>query len=183
MNIYCVLFNGYESLDLVGAVAFLHRLPNASLHYISTDGGEIKSSQGIISSTQKLDSLLPNSLLLVVGGQGTRALVNDTQFIDTLTKWVKQAAFCLCVCTGSALVAKTGLLNHLPATSNKRAFEWVKNVNPKVNWQAIARWVKADKFYTSSGVSAGMDMVLGFIADQFNETLAIQLANQLEYRW
>lgn len=73
---------------------------------------------------------------------------------------------CLTVCTGSALLAKTGLLNMKKATSNKKAFAWVKSVNNNVKWVEEARWVVDGKFYTSSGVSAGMDMVLGFIRDQ-----------------
>ncbi len=46
MNIYCLLFDDYETLDLMGPIEFLFRLPNIQLHYISKQGGLIKSYQG-----------------------------------------------------------------------------------------------------------------------------------------
>ena len=49
-------------------------------------------------------------MLLVVGGQGTRQLVNDEQFINQLGKWIDESEICLSVCTGSALLACTGRL-------------------------------------------------------------------------
>ncbi|MCF1622579.1 hypothetical protein [Tetragenococcus koreensis] len=70
----------------------------------------------------------------------------------------------------------------MPGT-HKRAFEWVKSVNESVLWQEKARWVVADKYYTSSGVSAGMDMALGFIADQRGKNIAEKISFEIEYSW
>lgn len=69
------------------------------------------------------------------------------------------------ICTGSALLAKTGLLNDKYATSNKRSFERVKISFDQMKWTEKARWVVDGKYYTSSGVSAGIDMALVFISD------------------
>ena len=52
-----------------------------------------------------------------------------------------------------------------------------------MKWQPVARWVKDGKFYTSSGVSAGMDMALGFIANYHSYDLAREIANHTEYHW
>ncbi|MDG2947270.1 helix-hairpin-helix domain-containing protein [Bisgaard Taxon 10/6] len=182
-RIYCLLFNDYETLDLMGPVEFLHRLPDVTLHYVSQQGGLIRSRQGFYTETKPLPDLGENSVLLIPGGQGTRTLVNDAEFILMLKTRVKQTALCLTVCTGSALLAATGELNGLRATSNKRAFEWVRSVNPNVQWQPVARWVKDGKFYTSSGVSAGMDMALGFISDYYGVEQAQLIAEQTEYHW
>ena len=90
---------------------------------------------------------------------------------------------CLAICTGSALLAKTGLMDGRRATSNKRAFDWVKSVNSKVDWLPKARWVIDGKFYTSSGVSAGIDMSLGFISDIFGTNTAEEIANSIGFVW
>ena len=63
------------------------------------------------------------------------------------------------------------------------AMEWVKSVSEKVNWIEKARWVIDGKYYTSSGVSAGMDMTLGFISDHFGRRKAEEIANLIEYIW
>ena len=67
------------------------------------------------------------------------------------------------MCTGSALLAKAGLLDGIRATTNKRAFAWARSQSDKVIWEKEARWVEDDKFFASSGVSAGMDMSLAVI--------------------
>lgn len=183
MDIYCLFFNDYETLDLMGPIEFLHRIPDAHMHYVSLSGGLIPSHQGFYTDTQKLECLSENSILLIPGGQGTRGLVHDKEFIGRLAQWADQAGYCLAVCTGSALLATTGKLNGLRATSNKKAFEWVRSVNAAVDWQPVARWVRSGTFYTSSGVSAGMDMALGFIADQYGAPLAHEIATHTEYLW
>ncbi|MBH5329347.1 DJ-1/PfpI family protein [Eikenella sp. S3360] len=182
-DIYCLLFDQYETLDLMGPVEFLFRLPQSRLHYVSRGGGMVASRQGFAVQTQRLERLPENSLLLVPGGQGTRPLVRDAAFLRDLGAWLDQAACCLSVCTGAALLAASGRLDGLPATSNKKAFDWVCSVGGQAGWQPAARWVAAGRFYTSSGVSAGMDMTLGFIADHYGRSRAEEIAAHCEYIW
>lgn len=87
------------------------------------------------------------------------------------------------VCTGSALAAAAGLLDGLRATGNKRAFDWAMSMGEKVLWQRDARWTRDGKFYTAAGVSAGIDMALGFVADHFGRERALSIAEGMEYCW
>ena len=77
--------------------------------------------------------------------------------------------------------AKKRLLDNREATSNKRAFSWVKSISSKVIWNSKARWCKSDKFYTSSGVSAGIDMSFDFISDIYGNSVAEDIAKCIEY--
>lgn len=183
MNVNILLFNDFETLDVFGPVEVLGRVEEYYLKFVSIDGGVIKSKQGTNILTEPKEDVDFHGILLVPGGQGTRSLVKDIKFIEKLEQIVEESTYCLTVCTGSALLAKTSLLNGRKATSNKRAFEWVKSVNPSVNWIDNARWVIDGKFYTSSGVSAGMDMTLGFIADIFGTEKAEGIADSIEYVW
>ena len=63
------------------------------------------------------------------------------------------------------------------------SLEWVKTNSDKVDWIEKARWVVDGKYYTSSGVSAGIDMTLGFVADIFGYDSAIKIAKRIEYIW
>jgi transcriptional regulator GlxA family with amidase domain len=87
------------------------------------------------------------------------------------------------VCTGSFLLARTGLLDRRKATSNKRAFQEVNTYAPKVQWIAKARWVEDGKYFTFSGVSAGMDMVLAVIAKLCGRETSLEIASRAEYTW
>lgn len=87
------------------------------------------------------------------------------------------------VCTGTSLLARTGLLDGKNATTNKIAFDWVMTNGKDVLWNKKARWVADGKYYTSSGVTAGMDMTLGFLAERHGIDLALRVATEIEYVW
>lgn len=80
-------------------------------------------------------------------------------------------------------MAKTGLLDRNSATSNKRSLEWVMESSDKVKWVRKARLVVDGKYYTSSGVSADIDMALGFVSDIKEFEIARQIAHRIEYYW
>jgi transcriptional regulator GlxA family with amidase domain len=80
-------------------------------------------------------------------------------------------------------LAKTGLLDNRSATTNKLAFNWVVEQNKNVKRIRKARWVKDGKYYSSAGVSAGIDMALGFVSDTLDSELAEKLAKSMEYLW
>ena len=65
----------------------------------------------------------------------------------------------------------------------KRAFSWVASSRDKVIWDKDARWKVDGKYYTSSGVSAGMDMALGFVADRHGIDVVRNVASEIEYNW
>lgn len=146
-------------------------------------GGIIASTQGPAIDTESVEKINPNGVLLVSGGEATRTLVNDTKYIEFIKNLAEKSSNCLTVCTDSALLAKTGLLDNKKATSNKKAMKWVQSFNKNVNWVEKARWVVDGKYYTSSGVSAGTDMALGFIADQKGLEIAKTVAKNIEYMW
>lgn len=178
-----MLFHDFETLDAFGPVEIFSRIDEYRLRFLSAESGMIQSRQGTAIATESVDEADHTGILLVPGGQGTRSLVNDTCFTDKLRLVAERSAYCLTVCTGSALLARTGLLDGRKATSNKRAFDWVRSVNANVDWVSCARWVVDGKFYTSSGVSAGMDMSLGFIRDRFGNDTAEKIADGIEYLW
>ncbi len=183
MNINILLFNDFETLDVFGPVEIFGKIENCTLKYYSQFGGIITSAQKTKIITESIICADKNDILLIPGGKGTRKLVNDSNFITMLKNTAKSAKFCLSVCTGSALLAKSGILNGKKATSNKIAMKWVKSTNNEVQWVDKARWIKDGKFYTSSGVSAGMDMALAFVCDILGREQAVAIANHIEYIW
>jgi transcriptional regulator GlxA family with amidase domain len=115
--------------------------------------------------------------------RGGARLVSSQPFLDELRRQSDRARFVATVCTGSGLLARTGALDGRAATSNKFAFKWAASQGPKVRWVASARWVEDGKFFTSSGVSAGMDMALGLIARVFGRETSLEVAQRAEYEW
>ena len=184
-TITALVFDDFETLDLFGPIEMFGSLPeHYRIQFTSMAGGIIRSKHGVLMQTVAVSELAHQTdIVLVPGGLGTRQLVYNPSFLQTLTILTDEADWVLSVCTGSALLAKSGVLNGKRATSNKMAWQWVISQSNKVNWVKQARWVIDGKFYTSSGVSAGMDMALGFIADRHGVDRAHQVAQHTEFRW
>jgi transcriptional regulator GlxA family with amidase domain len=179
-----LLFNNFETLDVFGPVEVFGRLKDLyKIEFYSLEGGVISSTQNVKIVTEKLPENEKLDIFLIPGGQGTRKEVEHEALLSKIKALSSTAVYTLTVCTGSALLAKTGQLNGIAATSNKRAYDWATSQGPKVNWIKKARWTVDGKFYTSAGISAGMDMTLGFISDRHGIDLARKIAYEIEYTW
>ncbi|MBI1734183.1 MAG: DJ-1/PfpI family protein [Candidatus Rokubacteria bacterium] len=193
-HVAVALFDGFTVLDVYGPVQAF-----ASCRVTRPDGGRrrffdvfttaaavgrVPSGEGVSTvADHEFEDAPPYDILLIPGGFGTRAAVNDPGFIDRLGAASQRALFTATVCTGSALLARTGLLDDRPATSNKIAWDWVVQQGPRVRWQRKARWVDDGDIVTSSGVSAGIDMTLALIARLCGRDLALASARNMEYVW
>ena len=185
MDIAVLLFDNFETLDVFGPVEIFGRLTeDFQVSFYSLSGGLIKNTHGVSILSKPLAEIENGvSIFLIPGGYGTRVEVNNGSLVDKIKQISELSKYVLTVCTGTALLARTGLLDGRQATSNKRAFDWVATQGPNVNWVKRARWVVDDKYYTSSGVSAGMDMTLGFLQDMRGIDFAKELAHTIEYTW
>jgi transcriptional regulator GlxA family with amidase domain len=182
-----LLFPGFELLDVFGPLeAFGMRI--AREHFdavlVADQPGAVESAQGPKALAEAgIDDAPPLDLILVPGGIGTRKEVDNRR----LTAWIAErsadAELAMSVCTGAALLAKAGVLDGRRATTNKAAFVWVVSQGPHVRWVQQARWVEDGKFWTSSGVSAGIDMALAVIARLTRLELAEEVAVRMEYEW
>ena len=184
-EIVTILFNNFETLDVFGPIEILGRLKDYFIPgFYSLNGDYIKSSQNVSIKTKPISEIKSkNFILFIPGGIGIRELINDKTFIDILKSLSEKAKYILTVCTGSVLFSKTGLLDNKKATSNKRVFSWTKEESPEVIWIKKARWIKDGNIYSSSGVSAGIDMTLGFVSDLLGYDIAKQQSIEIEYDW
>ena len=182
-NVTVLLFDGFTALDAVGPLDVLGRLEGYAIRWASLAGGPVSGSPGLTVETEALSARDKSDILLIPGGFGTRKLAGDTCFLAALQKAIAASSIVMTVCTGSALAAACGALDGRHATGNKKAFTWTMSVGPNVLWEKDARWTKNGKFYTADGVSAGMDMALGYAADRFGTDKARSLAANMEYRW
>jgi putative intracellular protease/amidase len=187
-----VLFDGFELLDVYGPLEIWNSLTN--LFRIVTVGekpGPVSPSRGPNAPAggpqtvvaQTLLACEPLDVVFVPGGHGTRREVANPVLLDWLRRQTASAEFVASVCTGSAVLAAAGVLDGRRATSNKAAFAWVRSQGPRVTWVPEARWVVDGKYWTSSGVSAGIDMALALLAHIAGEPRARTLAQYLEYEW
>ncbi|CAL3962895.1 hypothetical protein PZA11_000072 [Diplocarpon coronariae] len=195
-----VLFPGFQALDVFGPLDALNLLSltrNINLTLIAetlepvhTDRLEWLASASnatfgeAIVPTHTFDTAPADiDVLVVPGGLGVRAqdplLDPSIEFVRTRYPTVK---YLISVCTGAVIASRAGVLDGKCATTNKKA--WAQTIvwGPKVKWVAEARWVQDGNVWSSSGVSAGIDLIIAFIASVFGEEDAMTVTNAMEYR-
>lgn len=184
-SIGALIFPGFETLDLFGPLEFFGWLPEEyNIITVGEHPGYVncRSGQRIM-----VDCLLSEKscydLILVPGGPGTPVEQANKAINDWIINASRMAEIVMSVCTGSALLASTGVLDGRKATTNKMEFKWAIPFGPNVEWIGKARWVEDGKFFTSSGVSAGMDMSLAVIAHTLDQETARHVAKCAEYNW
>ena len=184
-KIAALIFPQFETLDLFGPIELFGICDGKfEIVMVAADETPVPSAQGPLSLPDKtFADPLDYELLLVPGGQGTRPGVKDQALLDWIAAAAAAAEIVMSVCTGSALLAKAGVLDGKRATSNKKAFGWVRGQSDAVDWVPQARWVEDGDVFTSSGVSAGMDMSLAVIARLCGREEADQAAVHAEYDW
>ena len=143
------MFTDFETLDAFGPIQMFGKLPDAvNIILVSENGGSVKSAQGQYVLTDcSIDNAPSLDYLLIPGGQGTRSQVHNHTLIEWIKSRVASTELIMSVCTGAALLAKTGALDGKRATTNKLAFAWVQEQGPLVQWVKQARWVDEGKPY------------------------------------
>lgn len=136
-----------------------------------------------IIATHSFATAPPLDLLIVAGGLGFNTLVanNDTTVEDFVAACFDATDYVVSVCTGAAFLARAGVLEGRNATTNKAAWADVTKFGENVNWVPNARWVQDGKVWTSSGVSAGMDMMTAFLRHIYGDPKVNHAVNVIEY--
>ncbi len=191
LTLGAVLYEGFELLDLFGPLEMFTALPADKLEVvmIAEQSGPVRAgsmSQAPMPSViadYGFNDAPPLDIILLPGGMGTIPELENEAMLSFLRGRAKTADITCSVCSGSALLARAGLLDGKRATSNKQVFALATSQSDKVQWVERARWVDDGNRVTSSGVSAGTDMSLAIIARLFGEDVANQIADGAEYTW
>ena len=175
-------FEDVELLDVAGPVEVFSKVPNLEIEMLSPKGLPVTSSQGVSLGADAGYSSISGDTLLIPGGEGTRQLVYNDAFLAALKHMAENVETVISVCTGSALLAAAGLLEGYAATSNKRALDWATSFGTDIAWHRSARWVHDRDRWTSSGVTAGIDMTSAFVAERWGSDMALDIADSIELR-
>ncbi len=185
MTLGVLLYKDFELLDVFGPVEMFGNVGSElKIVMVAEEAGEIKSYQGPKAVADfGFDDCPHLDILLVPGGFGTLPMLNNKTTLDWIKERSAKADITTSVCSGSAILAKAGVLDGKKATSNKVYFSLATAQSGEVDWVEKARWVDDGVVVTSSGVSAGIDMALAVIARLWGEERAEQIATLTEYEW
>lgn len=176
-----LLYDGFTTLDAMGPFQVLSEMMGTKVFFVAKQKGIIKNMNGVGIQVERdftdTDSL---DILVIPGGfKETLLATKDTATLNWITKIDKTTQFTTSVCTGAWILGSTGLLKGKNATTHwYRAEEMMKMYG--ANFQQ-KRWVRDGKYWTSAGVTAGMDMCLGIVQEVRGDNYLKLAMLDLEY--
>lgn len=180
-----LVFPGFQTLDYFGPIEMLAGFfDDIELVTVAQTMEPVVSRHGQrICVDRVIGDSSDYDLLFLPGGDSALDAAKDPALMDWIRMTSERADRVMAVCTGTILLGMTGVLDGRRATTNKLDFTQTVPLAPGVEWVKQARWVEDGKFFTSSGVSAGMDMALAVAADLFGRPRALEMAAGCEYTW
>ncbi|KAI5075627.1 hypothetical protein GOP47_0010029 [Adiantum capillus-veneris] len=175
------LFYRFTALDGVGPYELLHMVPGVTVRFVSAQAGEaVTADNGMMHllSTASFQDLPRPDIIVVPGGPGTSAALQDPVFMDWLKTAHETSSYTTSVCSGSLALAAAGLLQGLEATSHWSCYEDLAKLGAVPTDKRV---VRQGKIITSAGVSSGIDMALHLITLFKGEEMAKMIQLLVEY--
>ena len=182
-----LLFEDVELLDFAGPLEVF-----GAADYVKEDGlytintvaqqKEIRTSKGLLHVTA--DHILSHQyydLFIIPGGFGTRPIVKDPESLRRIDDTISQSKITASVCTGALILAKLGHLKNMEVCSHHLSFDTLESIDPSVIVNRKARYIDNDRFITSAGVSAGIDMSFHILSRYFGQELSDTTRKYIEY--
>jgi len=180
MDIAIPLFDRFTALDAIGPYETLSRLPDARVTFLAAEPGPVATDNRMLKivAERALDDLTEPDILVVPGGIGTRAMMNDTQLISWVRNAHRTTEWTCSVCTGSLVLGAAGLLDGLEATTHWMAMDTLASTGARPTGRRV---VEQGKIITAAGVSSGIDMGLALAAKIAGDTVAQAIQLGIEY--
>jgi putative intracellular protease/amidase len=180
-NIGILVYDGVNELDVMGPRYVLGQAMGVKTRLISLKPGNIKTVMGVeIVPNTVIDSVNQLDILIIPGGfKGTIEAAYDTRLHEWIRKIDQTTKYTGSVCTGGWILGATGLLKGKRASTN-----WYKEEAFLKKYGAVPaneRYTQDGKYWTSAGVTAGMDMALAIMKDIYGERYAEAIMLDMEY--
>lgn len=180
-------FAGTQILDVVGPMQILSGVnderpgePAYRLTLLAERKGEIATTSGMRLVADGAWSDLPKHIdtLMVAGGEGVREAMRSMPLRDALQKGATRARRVVSICTGAFLLAGAGLLKGKRATTHWRSTSLFARAFPDVVLEPDAIYVRDGRIWSSAGVTAGMDLALALVREDFGDAMALTVARR-----
>jgi transcriptional regulator GlxA family with amidase domain len=178
-----LVFDDFQLLDATGPVAafeIAYRLQRkrAPIAVLALKAGAVRSSSGVELNARSFRRAQPDTLI-IAGGEGVRAAASCKATLAFVRSVARRGSRVASVCSGTYVLAEAGLLEGKRATTHWRQTRDFIARYPKVRLEADRIYVQDGNIWSSAGITAGIDLALAMIADEFGEEIAQATARQL----
>ncbi|MFJ5230496.1 GlxA family transcriptional regulator [Kitasatospora sp. NPDC088391] len=178
-SVLIALFDGVQSLDVTGPLeVFSGGGPAYTVTTASPGGAPVRASSGLrMLPDGDLAAAGPVHTLVVPGGSGARR--PGTELPPRLAELAAGAERVVSVCTGTFLLAEAGLLAGRRVTTHWRHAAALAARHPELTVDPEPIWVRDGRFFSSAGVTAGIDLSLALVEQDLGREAALAIARTL----
>ncbi len=187
-NVAILIFDAVEVLDfcgpfeVFGVAGELGPDKPFNVYTVAEKREPVQARNGLsINPNYTITNCPDPDIILVPGGRGTRTQIHNTVLLDWLNAQFQRVELLTSVCTGALILAKTGLLTGLTATTHYQSIDLLRSLAPDTHVVSDQRYVDNGKIILSAGVSAGIDMSLHIVARLCGPELANATAREMQY--
>ena len=173
-------------LDVLGPVEVLDSATSHAqgdgyqVDVVAPGGGEVTFSNGVVMQAKPLpDPPPPHDTLLIAGGRGARAVINDGALVAWIVAASARARRTASICTGAYLLAEAGLLSGRRATTHWRWCDELAARHRDLTIDPDALYIREGHMWTSAGITAGIDMTLALVEEDLGGQVALAVAREL----
>ena len=179
-----LLFPDFQLLDAAGPISAFEIAERYApgtyqLEVVARSAGAVPSTSGVSMNARGLPRAAGIDTLVIAGGEGSRPACQDARLVKFVARCGAAARRVASVCSGAYLLAATGLLDGRPATTHWTRCADLARKFPRVRVEADRIFVQSGKFWSSAGITAGIDLALALISEDLGETIARKVARQL----
>ena len=185
-SVLVILFDGAQPLDVVGPLDVFSTAENFTVGHgapyvvrTASLGGETVRCAGGLRVVPDFDlaDVEDPDVLLVPGGPGVE--VADDRLVTWLRERAPRIERVVSVCTGAFLLAEAGLLDGRRATTHWGSCDALAKKYPQVEVDPSPIFVRDGRISTSAGVTAGVDLAIALVEEDFGRAVAHQIARLL----
>ena len=166
--------------DIISTAMRLRKPSPYELVVIGLTDKPFTAGSGLIFKPhQTLETVMDLDTLIIPGGGGSRSSETGRIVTEWLKHRVPHIRRIVSICTGLYLLAPTGLLDGHKVTTHWFYSTDVAKRFPKLKVDIDAIFLKSGKFYTSAGITAGIDMALALIEEDLGAEEALMVARNM----
>ena len=182
MQIAIPLFDRLTALDGIGPYEVLQRLPDATVTFVGTRVGEVRTENGFLGLTvdAHVDEVPRPDVIVVPGGIGSRQAMHDEALVDWVRTAHETTRYTTSVCTGSFVLGAAGLLDGLTATTHWSVLNELEQCGATPTMERVVEHLD-ERIITAAGVSSGIDMALRLSELLVDEIAAKAMQLMIEY--
>ncbi|MBR1247100.1 GlxA family transcriptional regulator [Bradyrhizobium sp. AUGA SZCCT0169] len=179
-----LIFPDFQLLDAAGPISVFEiaaRFSGAApaIRTLAATPGPVRSTSGVEMLARGFKPSSAITTLIVAGGEGVRTAAICPKTLAFVRALARRGVRVASVCSGAYVLAEAGLLDGRRATTHWQRTRHFVSAYPKVKLEADRIYTRDGNVWTSAGISAGIDLALAMVVEDYGDEIAQRTAKQL----